>query len=133
MQDIVYCFPKDMSGEAFIHAHGAALDRLSEEGWSGGTGGSPGAVSLYAEHKTVRVFFFVWKLPAYDFVLAAREKISPPRIYKVGERIAFRLSPNEIVAPMGNLRWVENDGDALFQKLRPRWREYTNALDAILM
>lgn len=133
LHPIVYRLPRAVWGQDLIDAHIVCMENM-DNGWEGSAEHDDECNTgkrLRGSHFAWVKFFIFPPIRWYDFVLASKEEIIPTDIYHKGQEIPFALS-NSTGENIGLLRWVHDTKDELFQVLRPRWREYINALDAIL-
>ena len=134
LHPITYRLPRSVSGQEIIDTHIACMQDLMDDGWEGGArGGEQGnaGIKLHGSHSVLVKFWILPSFRWYDFLVASKEEIIPTHTYPKGTEIPFILS-DSTGEDLGLLRWIQDTKDKLFQKLRPRWRIYTNALDAAL-
>ncbi len=128
---ITYQIPRDVYGDELFQIHEKALEMMRSNNWQGAAEKQEsGNYRLFAVHSRERSFPFV-TLKLFDIFLATIDEIDPQKKYRTGEQIAFRASDVTAIAPMGNVRWIEDADNPIFKKLEPLFLEYTRSLNAV--
>ncbi len=129
---IGYRLKRNVSGAVFTETHEAVTRHLSGKGWHGSVEKRNSGIRLCAWHTKRKHFFGPIFLTTHDFLLATCKDIISRHMYKAGDEILFWVSDNEVIAPFGHIRWIEDANNPIFKKFRSIWWEYTNELDTIL-